>query len=385
MGSALVVVGAGVIGCAVAAAVGDLFDKVVLLDARPDTGLAASWAAIGGITPQSDDFCRGPLRQFAEASRRMYPQWLAGLEAGSGIAVPFLDSGLLQVALDQSEQQRVQEQLVPQWVEQGFQVEQLDAGSTAHAEPLLSAAVLSAVRLPSEGALEPRVLMSALREVMRRDPRIEVVSSARVRRLTPVSQGVEVLLDSGDVVRGDRCVVAAGAWSSELVPTRPGGQFPVRGQAAELVVPGSTGYPLRHHVYCKVAMDDDTTVSSYAVPRHDGRVVVGVTYDQGRWDEEPEDHATERLLAALRMVVPSSRDWRLTGSWAGIRPGTADGYPLVGNADADGKVVMATGHFGVGITLAPITAALVRTILSGAELTDGQADALCVMDPRRFQ
>ncbi|MFI8276194.1 NAD(P)/FAD-dependent oxidoreductase [Streptomyces sp. NPDC085929] len=383
MGSALVVVGAGVIGCAVAAAASDLFDKVVLLDARPDTGLAASWAAIGGITPQSDDFCRGPLRQFAEASRRMYPQWLAGLEAGSGIAVPFLDSGLLQVALDPSEQQRVKEQLVPQWVEQGFRVEQLDARTTAHAEPLLSPAVLSAVRLPGEGALEPRVLMSALREVLRRNPRIEVVARARVQAVTPGAGGVEVLLEGGGVVRGDRCVVAAGAWSSELVPTRPGGQFPVRGQAAELVVPGGGGYPLRHHVYCKVALDD-TTVSSYVVPRHDGRVVVGVTYDQGRWDEEPEDHATERLLAALRLVVPASRDWRLTGSWAGIRPGTADGYPLVGNADADGRVVMATGHFGVGITLAPITAALVRSILSGAALTAGQAEALRVMDPRRF-
>ncbi len=243
--------------------------------------------------------------------------------------------------------------------------------------------MLSAVRLPGEGALEPRVLMSALREVLRRNPRIEVVARARVQAVTPGAGGVEVLLEGGGVVRGDRCVVAAGAWSSELVPTRPGGQFPVRGQAAELVVPGGGGYPLRHHVYCKVALDD-TTVSSYVVPRHDGRVVVGVTYDQGRWDEEPEDHATERLLAALRLVVPASRDWRLTGSWAGIRPGTADGYPLVGNADADGRVVMATGHFGVGITLAPITAALVRSILSGAALTAGQADALRVMDPRRF-
>ncbi|MEU7556180.1 FAD-dependent oxidoreductase [Streptomyces sp. NPDC044571] len=383
MGSALVVVGAGVIGCSVAAAASDLFDKVVLLDARPDTGMAASWAAIGGITPQSDDFCRGPLRQFAEASRQMYPQWLAELEAGSGISVPFLDSGLLQVALDPAEQRRVQDQLVPQWVEQGFRVEQLDPGGMAGTEPLLSPAVLSAVRLPSEGALEPRVLMSALRTVVRRNPRIEVRAGARVRALVPRGQGVEVRLEDGGLVRGDRCVVAAGAWSPELVPTRPGGQFPVRGQAAELVVPGSTGYPLRHHVYCKVAVDD-TTVSSYAVPRHDGRVVVGVTYDQGRWDEEPEDGANERLLAALRLVFPASRDWRLTGSWAGIRPGTADGYPLVGHSDAEGRVVMATGHFGVGITLAPITAALVRSVLAGTELTAGQAEALRVMDPRRF-
>ncbi|MET9959144.1 FAD-dependent oxidoreductase [Streptomyces sp. NPDC006326] len=382
MGSALVVVGAGVIGCSVAAAASDLFDKVVLLDARRDTGMAASWAAIGGITPQSDDFCRGPLRQFAEASRQMYPQWLAELEAGSGISVPFLDSGLLQVALDPVEQRRVQEQLVPQWVEQGFRVEQLDPGGMARAEPLLSP-VLSAVRLPSEGALEPRVLMSALRTVVRRDPRIEVRAGARVRALVPRGQGVEVRLEDGGLVRGDRCVVAAGAWSPDLVPTRPGGQFPVRGQAAELVVPGSRDYPLRHHVYCKVAVDG-TTVSSYAVPRHDGRVVVGVTYDQGRWDEEPEDGATERLLAALRLVFPASRDWRLTGSWAGIRPGTADGYPLVGQSDAEGRVVMATGHFGVGVTLAPITAALVRSVLAGTELTSAQAEALRVMDPRRF-
>ncbi|MEU3772628.1 FAD-dependent oxidoreductase [Streptomyces sp. NPDC032472] len=383
MGSALVVVGAGVIGCSVAAAASDLFDKVVLLDARADTGMAASWAAIGGITPQSDDFCRGPLRQFAEASRRMYPQWLAGLEAGSGIEVPFLDSGLLQVALDPVEQRRVQEQLVPQWVEQGFRVEQLDAGVLGVTEPLLAPGVLSAVRLPSEGALEPRVLMAALGTVVRRDPRIEVLAGARVRGVTARGQGVEVRLEGGRVLHGDRCVVAAGAWSPDLVPTRPGGQFPVRGQAAELVVPGSSGYPLRHHVYCKVAVDD-TTVSSYAVPRHDGRVVVGVTYDQGRWDEGPEEAATERLLRALRLLIPSSREWRLTGAWAGIRPGTADGYPLVGHADPEGRVVMATGHFGVGITLAPITAALVRSVLAGSGLSAEQAEALRVMDPRRF-
>ncbi len=243
--------------------------------------------------------------------------------------------------------------------------------------------MLSAVRLPSEGALEPRVLMSALRAVVRRDPRIEVMAGARVRGLAPRGQGVEVQLEGGRVLHADRCVVAAGAWSPELVPTRPGGQFPVRGQAVELVVPGSSGYPLRHHVYCKVAVAD-TTVSSYAVPRHDGRVVVGVTYDQGRWDEEPEDAATERMLAALRVLVPASRDWRPTGAWAGIRPGTADGYPLVGHVDSEGRVVMATGHFGVGITLAPITAALVRSVLSGAALTAEQAEALRVMDPRRF-
>ncbi|WP_372496844.1 FAD-dependent oxidoreductase [Streptomyces shenzhenensis] len=381
--SKLLIVGGGVVGCAIALEARNIFDSVVLIDAREGLGLAASSAAIGGITPQSDDFCRGPLRVLAEESRRMYPDWLKFLESQSGVSVPFLQSGLLQVALNEEEADRLHDQVVPQWIAQGFAVEHLAPESVAGAEPLLSRQVKSAVRLPSEAALEPAVLMSALVGALTKDPGVTVMSGVRVEGVRRSGSGAEIDLGTRGTLRGDACVVAAGAWSPELVPTGERAQFPVRGQAAELRVPGSRAYSLRHHIYSKIPVEGET-VSSYVVPRSDGRVVVGVTYDEDRWDEAPEEQATRSLLDALHIMVPSSDRWALLRSWAGVRPGTADGYPLIGPIDEDGRVVLATGHFGVGITLAPVTGALVTALLSRTRVSESHLAALRMMNPRRF-
>ncbi len=382
MTSRLLVVGGGVIGCSIAIASRHLFDETVLFDNRDDLGRAASGAAIGGITPQSDDYCRGPLRLVAESSRLMYPAWLADLETRSGLTIPYLDSGLLQVATQQDELDRLRGQLVPEWLAQGFTVRHILPDYLRYAEPLLSERVLGGVLLPDEGALEPKALMAALVRVVRDDARIVVRTGTEVIDVAAETDGAAVQTPQG-VVSGDRCVVAAGAWSDRLLSVGGRALFPVRGQAMEFHVPGANGYPTRHHIYSKIHRGTEVH-SVYLVPRVDGRLVVGVTYEEGRWDEEPAVGSASRILDGLHDLIPRTANWRLLREWAGVRPGTSDGCPLIGPVDPTGRIVAATGHFGVGITLAPATAALVTSILSGQALTPDQELALRITDPRRF-
>ncbi|WP_433607901.1 NAD(P)/FAD-dependent oxidoreductase [Dactylosporangium sp. CA-139114] len=379
----LVVVGGGVIGCAVALAAREQFAEIVIVEQRADLGLAASGAAIGGITPQSDDFCRGPLRIVAEASRAMYRGWLDDIESLSGVTVPYLDTGLLQVALSVTEEMRLREGLVPEWRAQGFTVEDVDLADLRRDEPLLSPEVVCAFRLPSEGALEPRVLMRALGAAIDRTSTITVRTGQRVDEVRPTATGVIVRLGQ-EQITADKCVVSAGAWSADLVPGISEAVFPVRGQAAEFRVPGAVTYPFRHHVYAKAKLEE-VSHSAYIVPRSDGRVIAGVTYDEQRWDEEPTAESSSVIIKSLLALVPSASGWEPLSEWAGIRPATVDGCPLVGYVDnSQRRLVIATGHFGVGITLAPVTGQLVAALLSDEPLSEETQKILRTTDPSRL-
>ncbi len=148
----------------------------------------------------------------------------------------------------------------------------------------------------------------------------------------------------------------------------------------EVLAPGSRGYPLRHHVYACVEGRD-----IYVVPRADGRLAVGVTYERGRSDTVPTAENLAVMRRGLAVLVPEAATWKHVRHWAGVRPGTLDGIPLIGHVEPHGRVVLATGHVGLGITLAPVTAELVGALLDRGRTAGAATRALLgLCDPARF-
>jgi len=94
----LIIVGGGVIGCSIAERARKRMDRIFIIESAPMLGIGASSAAIGGITPQSGDFCLGPLGAVAQRSRELYPAWLAGICHEAQIEIPVLGTGQLQIA-----------------------------------------------------------------------------------------------------------------------------------------------------------------------------------------------------------------------------------------------------------------------------------------------
>jgi glycine oxidase len=152
------------------------------------------------------------------------------------------------------------------------------------------------------------------------------------------------------VFHAAKIVNCAGAWSGGIAPhdfpTRP-----VKGQMLCLLMPSRT--LLKHVIRAPQA---------YLIPRSDGRLLVGATVEEAGFDKRTELATIQRFHRAALELVPELRSGKILESWAGLRPGTPDGLPILGATATPGYFV-ATGHFRDGILLAPITAEVVAAVV----------------------
>jgi glycine oxidase len=87
---------------------------------------------------------------------------------------------------------------------------------------------------------------------------------------------------------------------------------------------------------------------------------VGATVEDGVADKAVTADAIRWLLAEAAATVPALAGVPPLRAWAGIRPGSPDGMPVVGPWPDLPGLVVATGHSRSGILLAPVTARIVR-------------------------
>src|SRR5207248_1263879 len=148
--------------------------------------------------------------------------------------------------------------------------------------------------------------------------------------------------EARDASGADRSVICAGAWSGRLAPVRV---FPVRGQMLAVDAPPPE---------CVVF-----GAGGYLVPR-EGHTLVGATMEMAGFDSHTTAEGRAQLVAiARRLGVPEGA--QVLDHWAGLRPATEDGLPLLGTL-RDGSVI-ATGHLRNGILLTPITAKIVAALV----------------------
>jgi glycine oxidase len=114
----------------------------------------------------------------------------------------------------------------------------------------------------------------------------------------------------------------------------------------------------------------------YAVPRGD-RLIVGATMDEAGFDTHLTRAARDRLRRQAQALMPGLGAWTLADQWAGLRPKSPDGLPLLGPSGTQGLFV-AGGQFRNGILFAPAIAAHMR------DLVLGRAAVIAAFDPRRF-
>jgi D-amino-acid dehydrogenase len=180
--------------------------------------------------------------------------------------------------------------------------------------------------------------------------------------VTGFANGVDLrLLTAEGTLTVDRAILAAGIGSRPLLE-RLGVRVPIVGAKGYSVTIGGAGARPTHALYLGEAK---VGVSSY----RDSVRIAGV-FELGRADIVPD---RRRLATMLATVDPYFADWRPSreprlDEWAGLRPATSDGLPLVGVSPRDPRVLVATGHGMLGVTLAPATAALLAPlVLDGRE------------------
>jgi glycine oxidase len=117
----------------------------------------------------------------------------------------------------------------------------------------------------------------------------------------------------------------------------------------------------------------------YLVPRSDGRILIGATVEDVGFDKRVEPEAIKHLQRQAEQLVPALAQAKIHENWAGLRPGTPDDLPVLGET-ANGGYFVATGHFRNGILLAPITSLVMSRLIRG----EAPGFALEAFSPARF-
>ena len=359
---AVVIVGGGAIGCSIARELAGRGVSVTVIE-RAEPGAEASGAAAGLIAPQAEGLPPGPLFDLAVASRALYPELAAELARETEIDVAWRRQGVLRCAMSAS---AGNDDLRFGWQRQaGLAVE--PAGPARIAEisgGMVSPEAVSGLFFPDDGTVDPRRLTRALwTSAERRGVRFLLGTPARrIRVVSGRCCGVET--DRGALEAG-AVVDATGAWSAFDPEAPPVPVEPVRGQIVELRPAAAPP--------CVVESEE-----VYLLPREDGSVLVGSTEERVGFLKEITAAALRDLVAAACRLVPSLETARFAGAWAGLRPGSSDGLPILGESSVSG-LFFATGHFRNGILLAPVTGRLVAAAVLG-----DPPPALDAFSPNRF-
>ena len=356
----IVVIGAGIHGCATALRLARAGARVTVLE-RSVPGAEASSAAAGILSPGVEAQHGGPLLTLAQDSMRRWPRFVEELEAATGIDLAFRANGTLRIVFSAAEAAAWRADL-PRLVALGVAAEWLDGPGLCALEPALAASVQGGFLFRGEACLDPKPLLRAL-ALAAAGAGARFVTG-RVRRIT-IERGrvAGVDHDSGHIPAG-AVLLAAGAWAGlvEGSGLPAGAVRPVRGQMVVLEgrAPGPP-VPAAPAIASRVVFSP----KGYLVPRPDGRVLCGSTMEEAGFEKAVTAGGLLHILGMAVETAPRLATAPYLESWSNFRPATADGLPVLGPGAVPG-LFYSTGHHRHGILLAPASADLVAACLLGA-------------------
>lgn len=348
----VVIVGGGIIGVSLALSLSRHGAEVLIVD-KGEPGREASHAAAGMLAHCEQATAVRPL---AVASARLYPEFLHEIEDESGLRTDYRRAGAIVYLTGEEE---------GPFCDGG---RRLDASEFAELEPKLSPPDAGAAWLP-EASIDPRALITAAVKAARHRG-VQFASGAPVTSVEFTDLGIAGVLTSKTRFPAAAVVNCAGAWAGQIsgpfkLPIRP-----IKGQMLDILPESAFTFyraanstreettALLHHVVRAPGV--------YLVPRSDGRITIGSTLEDIGFDKRVQSEVIQKLHQAAANLLPEAGEAKIHEAWAGLRPGSPDNLPLLGQTGIDGYYV-ASGHFRDGILLAPITARLMTQVIRGEQ------------------
>ncbi len=346
-----IVIGAGIVGAACAAALAREGLTVTVIDPGP-VGGGATAAGMGHIVVIDE-----PPAEFALTlySRQLWDALATELPRRAERAV----TGTLWVAEDQEELAAAAAKCA-RLRAAGVEAELLDPQQTAEAEPELRAGLAGSLRVPQDGVVyPPPVAAWMLDRAGVRGERLRLG-----RRAVRVESGT-VTLDDGARLAAPVIVNAAGLAARVVTPG-----LPLRARKGHLVI--TDRYPgfCRHQIvelgYIKNAHGGAKESVSFNVqPRPSGQLLVGSSRQFDEEGLEVEARMLARVVARAAEFMPRLAEVKAIRAWTGHRAATPDGLPVIGEHPAMHGVWIAAGHEGLGITTSLGTAAILADLVMG--------------------
>lgn len=343
------VIGGGIIGMLTARELQQRGMTVRVIE-KKHTGGESSWAGGGILSPLYPWRYADCVNELASWSQAMYQQLADELNDSTGIDPQWTKSGLLitdTLAGDDSKQ-------FNRWAET-FKVEYqtLDHADIEKIQPGLATGLEHAIFLPQVAQVRnPRFVRALKQYLIQRQVSIE--ESCEITGFIVENNRATGVTTQQTQYFAEHIVVASGAWSSHLL-NKVNVSIEVKPLRGQMLL-----FNTRPGLLERIILDD----SRYLIPRLDGRILVGSTLEDVGFEKSITYEARESLWHSATRIMPAIEDYAIEKQWAGLRPCSPQGIPIISaHPDITGLYIN-TGHFRNGVVLGPASAHLMADIIT---------------------
>lgn len=344
----VVIVGGGVIGLLTAYNLADRGQAVILLE-RGGLGQESSWAGGGIVSPLYPWRYSPAVTALAHWSQDFYPQLAQRLFASTGVDPEVHTTGLYWLDLDDEADALA-------WAaREGRPLSKVDVSAAHDAVPALGGGYSQAIYMADVANVRNPRLVKSLKAALSALPDVTIHEQCEVDGFILQGDTVVGVNTSAGAMTGDQVVLAAGAWSGDLLG-KLGLALPVEPVKGQMILYKCASDFLSSMVLAK---------GRYAIPRRDGHILIGSTLEHEGFDKTPTENALESLKASAQELLPALADAEVVGHWAGLRPGSPEGIPYIGEVPGFKGLWLNCGHYRNGLVLAPASCQLFADLLLG--------------------
>ena len=342
----ILVIGGGAIGLLSARWLAADGAEVCLVD-RGALGRESSWAGGGIVSPLYPWRYSPAVTALAHWSQDFYPQLGEQLRAETGIDPEVYVTGLYWLDLEDEAEALA-------WAgRERRPLRRVDMEAVHRAVPVLARGFRRAVQMAEVANVRNPRLVKALRAALLKLPNVTLREQCEVTGFIRQAGRVCGVRTADGDVRADRVVVAAGAWSGELL----------KGLGIELPVEPVKGQMILYKCAEDFLPSMVLAKGRYAIPRRDGHILVGSTLEHAGFDKTPTEQALASLQSSAEALLPALADAERVGHWAGLRPGSPEGLPFIGPVPGYEGLWLNCGHYRNGLVLAPASCQLLADLL----------------------
>ncbi len=346
----VIIVGAGLVGLAVADELTRRGAGVELFERNPSPGMEASQAAAGFLSPQEEVGGPGPFLDLLLKAYQLIPETVTRLEALTRIDLKYRANGMLELAFSESDEEEWSQRLA--WQEKaGLRFERLTPSQVKLLEPAVDGKVRAGVWWPEAAQVDNVALVEAYRRAVMAQGGIFHAGISVTRFLVHGDQVVGV--ETGDgTAQADWVIACSGCWAGfDADFPLPIPTFPVKGQILQ--------YRTETSLVSRVV----ASPRAYLVQRAPHQLIVGTTVERVGFDKTVTEEGRRSIVEGAAQICSRLAGWAVERAWAGLRPGTPDGLPILGPTPLR-RFLVAAGHFRKGILLAPLTGRLMADLVT---------------------